>query len=90
MKPYGTEFDCKIPIQQIVLIICSSSSYLPSSDLVQSLGGFFLADITRTLTTAIPRLNISTMHTKVDLQIAQCVHGIGALQSSSLACVLLE
>ena len=28
------------------------------------------------------------MHTKVDLQIAQCVHGVCALQSSSLCHIM--
>ena len=57
VKTYGTEYDCKIAIliQQNVLIICSSSLYLPSLDLVQRESVFFFGDITRTLTTGVLR-----------------------------------
>ena len=48
----------------------SSSSYLPSLELVQREDQWFF--------------QVLTVYTKVDLQIAQCAHGVRALQSSSL------
>ena len=78
MKPYGTKSDCKIAIL-IQQNVGSSSSYLPSLDLVQS-SRVFLADITGSPTTKPEHFSwihiILTMHTKVDVQIAQCAHGV--------------
>ena len=64
-----------------IIILCSSSSYFPTLDLVQRVD--FLSKITGILTTTIYfSLNL-TMHTKADLQIAHCAHRVCALQSSS-------
>ena len=49
--------------------IKSSSSYLPSLELVWREDQWFF--------------QVLTVHTKVDLQVAQCAHGVCALQSSS-------
>ena len=68
-----------IYLYNLTIILCSSSSYFPSLDLVQRVDS--LAKITRILTTEhfyYFSLNL-TMHTKADLQIAHCAHRVCAL-----------